>query len=296
MYKNFKAIIFGVNGQDGFYLSELLITKGINVIGVSRSNSNYLIGDVADRNFVEQLIKVNQPEYVFHLAANSTTSHEMLFENFDTITAGTLNILEAVYEYSKHSKVFISGSCLQFVNHNLPIIEDDAFEARDSYSMARIQSVYTARYYRKLGIKVYVGYFFHHDSPYRKDRHLNMKIIKTALKIKDGTKENIEIGKTSIIKEFNHAADLMNAIWILIAQNKIFEAVIGSGEGHSIAEWINTCFEIIGIEDQNCVKQDKTYIPDFISMVANPQTIKSLGWQPSYSMYDLAKAMVDVNI
>src|ERR1700741_3668294 len=108
-----KAIIFGVNGQDGFYLSELLKQNNCEVVGVSR-HGNFLKGDVANYSFVEELIKKYQPGYIFHFAANSTTNHAALFENNATIATGTLNVLESVKKYSSHSKVFICGSGLQF--------------------------------------------------------------------------------------------------------------------------------------------------------------------------------------
>ena len=288
-----KALIFGINGQDGYYLNALLTGEGISVTGVSRNNPVYTIGDVANYALVEQLIKDSQPAYIFHLAANSTTGHDTLFENYQTITTGSLNILEAVYKHSKHSKVFIAGSGLQFVNKNMPITETDAFEARDSYSMARIQAVYAARYYRSLGIKTYVGYFFHHDSPLRHSRHLNVKIVKTALKIKNGTEDHLVIGNPDIIKEFNHAYDMMNAVWYLVKQNEVFEAVIGSGLGYSIDNWIDTCFEIIGINKQEHLKLNQHYKADFSMMVSNPQTIKSLGWEAIYDINSLAREMIN---
>src|SRR5450432_1944161 len=104
------AIIFGAGGQDGYYLTELLHEKGFAVKGISRKeNSEY---DITNYSSVSNLIKDNQPDFVFHLAANSTTRHDALFENHETIATGTLHILEAVKVYSPHAKVFISGSGL----------------------------------------------------------------------------------------------------------------------------------------------------------------------------------------
>src|SRR6266404_9491300 len=156
-----KTIIFGASGQDGNFLSALLKEKGYKVIAVSRRD-NYSETDITDFDSVADLIKLSKPDYIFHLAANSTTNHNVLFENYATITTGSLNILEAVYRNSPETKVFISGSGLQFRNENRPIKESDPFEARDAYSVSRIQSVYAARYFRSLGIKTYVGYFFNH--------------------------------------------------------------------------------------------------------------------------------------
>ena len=217
-----NSIIFGINGQDGFYLSKLLLKNNIKVIGVSRNDAD-IIGSIANFELVEQLIKKEQPNYIFHLAANSTTKHNALFENHQTISTGTLNILESVYQHSIHSKVFLSGSAVQFENQGIPIDEDTPFAPLSPYAVERIHSVYSGRYYRSLGVQVYIGYFFNHDSPLRTERHINQKIVQTALRIKNGSSENLEIGNLDVAKEFNFAGDMVDAIWILINQYLVFE-------------------------------------------------------------------------
>jgi GDPmannose 4,6-dehydratase len=142
-----KALIFGANGQDGYYISRSCKLKGIEPIGISRSGQ-WIHGDVSQYSQVEQLVKQYLPAFVFHIAANSTTQHKTLFENHETISTGTLNILEAVKRYCPSSKVFITGSGVQFKNTGNPISESDEFEATSPYAIARIQSVFAARYYR----------------------------------------------------------------------------------------------------------------------------------------------------
>ena len=119
-----KAIIFGANGQDGFYLIKLLDKKEIETTGVSR-NGNFLRTNIESSDEVSTLIKEIHPDFIFHFAANSTTRHEAMFENHATIATGTLNILEAVKNFSPQTKVFISGSGLQFKNENRPIKETE---------------------------------------------------------------------------------------------------------------------------------------------------------------------------
>src|SRR5262245_60137585 len=122
-----KALIFGANGQDGFYLTQYLQQQHVEVIPVSRRGTA-ILADVADGAVVQQLVGAHQPDYIFHLAANSTTRHDALFENHASISTGTLNILESVKNLSPASKVFISGSGLQFRNEGLAISEHDPFE------------------------------------------------------------------------------------------------------------------------------------------------------------------------
>lgn len=287
-----KAIIFGANGQDGFYLSKLLEEKGIAVIGVSRSG-NFLKTNIASFTDVAELIKTTAPDFIFHLAANSTTRHDAIFENHETISTGTFNILEAVRLHAPHAKVFISGSGLQFENKNLPIKEADAFEARDAYSVSRIQSVYAARYFRMLGVNVYVGYFFNHDSPRRSERHMAQKIAATAVRIANGSDEKLEIGDISVIKEWTYAGDVVEGIWLLVNQESVFEANISSGLGYSILDWVKECFNLIGKDYQNFVVEKNDFKAEYRQLISDAALIKSMGFEPKVSFSALAKMMID---
>lgn len=286
-----SAIIFGSNGQDGFYLSKLLEEAGMEVIRVSRKNSEINI-DVAEYAAVKDLIGKYHPKYIFHLAANSTTRHDVFFENHATICNGTNNILEAVKTVSPDSKVFISGSALQFENKGLPIKETDSFEARDAYSVCRIQSVYAARYYRSLGIKTYVGYFFNHDSPVRTHRHVSKFISDAARKAGNDEDIKIEIGDISVKKEWTYAGDMVKAIWILVQQEEITEAVLGSGEAYSIEQYLAECFSFVGKDWKQYVTLKQGFHAEYNILVSDPSTIFSLGWRPEVNFIQLAQMMI----
>ncbi len=286
------AVIFGANGQDGYYLGELLKDKGIKVIGISRSG-DFLRTDISSFEEVCYLIGKVQPEYIFHLAANSTTRHDALFENHETIATGTLNILEAVKKFSPSSKVFISGSGLQFRNEGVPIKETDPFEANDPYSVSRIQSVYAARYFRNLGLKVYVGYFFNHDSPLRSERHVTKKISAAVQRIAAGSNEKLEIGDLKVIKEWSYAEDVVKGIWLLVNQDIILEANISSGEGYSIREWTEKCFKYANRDYLNYIKENHNFVSPYKSLISDNSTIASIGYKPAVSFTDLVKLMMD---
>lgn len=285
------AIIFGINGQDGFYLSMLLQKMEYKVIGISRTDSNT---DLTNFESIGELVKKTTPNLIIHLAANSTTRHDALFENHATISTGTFNILEAVKIYSPKTKVFISGSGLQFVNTEKPIKESDSFEARDPYSVSRIQSVYAARYYRKLGLQVYVGYFFNHDSPRRTERHMAKKITEAVKRIANGSNEKLEIGDISVIKEWTYAGDIVEGILTLVLQDNIYEANISSGIGHSIEEWLNVCFLSIDKKWKDHIILKNNYRPEYKMLVSDPSIITSLGWSPKVSFDELAKMMINL--
>jgi GDPmannose 4,6-dehydratase len=286
-----KALIFGANGQDGFYLQELCRLKGIEPIGVARSG-NGLLGNVAHYEQVEQLIKQHLPTYIFHLAANSTTRHDALFENHETISTGTLNILEAVKKYSSASKVFITGSGVQFRNTGNPISEKDEFEPNSPYSVARIHSVYAARYYRSLGIRTYVGYLFHHESPHRKENHVSRMIALAARRIAAGSNEILEIGDLTVRKEWTYARDVMQGVLTLLDQDEIFEATVGSGVVYSIEDWLTQCFTLIGEDWHDYIRLRSGFVSEYKQLVSNPETISALGWKPSVTFSDLARMMM----
>lgn len=290
-----KALIFGANGQDGRFLSALLQDRfGANVIGISR-NGGDIRGDVSDLTFVESVIHDHRPDHVFHLAAESTVRHDALFANHSAIGTGTLNILESVRLHTPSAKVFLSGSALQFHNEGLPINERTPFEANSPYSVARIQSVYAARYFRTaFGIRIYVGYFFNHDSQFRSERHVNQKVAAAALRIAQGSTEKLLLGNIQVRKEFNYAADVMDAVMVLIGQESVFEAVIGSGTAYSIEDWVACCFHKVGLDWRKFVEQDPEYSPEYQILVSNPAVIRHLGWTPRADLSRLADIMMDV--
>ena len=295
-----KALIFGATGQDGHYLTALLGLERVPVLGASRGHPEakpkdlgQAQGSVADNAFVEKLIKDHKPTHVFHLAANSTTRHDTLFEHHDTIAGGTLNILESVRLHAPQARVFIAGSALQFENTGKPIDESTPFAATSPYAVARIESLYAARYFRStFGIKAYVGYFFHHDSPLRSERHVNQKIVRAAQRIAAGSKERLQLGDIDAAKEFNFAGDVVSAVWTLMNQDQVSEAVIGCGKAHKVREWLEYCFRFLGLRWEDHVDLDSSAKSEFSVLVSNPVRIRSLGWNPTVDFRGLADLML----
>ncbi len=287
------ALIFGSNGQDGFYLNKLLSNNGIQVYNISRNNSD-IIGDVSDFNFVKKIINEVKPNFIFHFAATSKTSHDFIFENHTSISLGTINILESVKLYSNNSKVFISGSALQFKNKGKPIDEFTEFDTSSAYATARIHSVYTARYYRdKFSLKIYVGYFFNHDSPLRSLNHVNQKIVNACVSISKGDVKKLILGDINVKKEFSFAGDIVEAVWLFVNQNEIFETVIGSGIAYSINDWVDLCFNRFNLNWKDFVEIDNNFINNNLTLVSNPKTIKNIGWVQKTNINELATIMID---
>jgi GDPmannose 4,6-dehydratase len=286
-----KALIFGAGGQDGSYLADLLRRRSIEPVGVSRSGA-WTHGDVGKLADVEALVRAVQPDYIFHLAARSTTRHEAMFENHETISTGALNVLECAQRHAPRARVFIAGSGVQFHNDGTAIDEETPFEASSPYAVARIQSVFAARYFRTRGLRAYVGYLFHHESPLRKPDHLSRLIALAAQRIAAGDQRRLTIGDASVVKEWTFAGDTVAAMLALVQQDDVFEAVIGSGEGHAVAEWLERCFGAVGLRWTDHVDPAASFHPEYRRLVSRPARIKALGWKPEVSFDALAAMMM----
>jgi len=291
-----RALIVGCSGQDGHYLTRLLTSARVAVVGVSRREGPTGGIDVADRKAVDELVNALRPDYVFHLAARSTTRHEALFDNHDAISTGTLNILEAVRLHAPEARVFLTGSGVQFRNTGAPIAETDEFEPSSPYSVARIHSVYASRYFRRLGIRTYVGYLFHHDSPRRGAGHVSSIIASAAARIAAGSQETLEIGDVTVEKEWTFAGDVAAGIWTLVRQDACTEAAIGSGVAYRIRDWLEVCFTAAGLDWTKHVRVRQGFTPEYQRLVSKPDSIHALGWQPQVSFIELARMMVDAEL
>src|SRR5262245_43518470 len=290
-----RAVVFGASGQDGYYLIEQLARRGVEAVGVSRAGEGRR-GDVARLGDVEAILRDVRPQQIFHLAAHSTTRHDALFENHETISTGTLNVLECARRDCPDARVFVTGSGVQFRNDGSPIDEETPFEASSPYAVARIQSVYAARYYRQLGIKAYVGYLFHHDSPRRGAGHLSALIAGAARRIGAGSAEVLELGDVSVVKEWTFAGDVTEGMLALLSQTDVFEAVIGSGEGYSVEQWLERCFGAVGRRWQDHVRLKPGFRAEYQRLVSRPDRLKALGWSPAVDFDQLAAMMMQPSL
>jgi len=290
-----RAVIFGAAGQDGYYLSQLCRELGIETVCVSRSSGD-VIGDVADFDLVGSVIERTRPDWVFHLAALSTTAASGALENHAAISTGSLNVLEATSRHCPEARVFITGSGLQLANRGRPIAASDDFDPSSPYAVSRIHSVYTARYYRARGIRAYVGYLFHHESPRRGKTHVARLVSSAAARSARGSREPLLIGSLDVRKEWTFAGDVVRGIWTLVNQDEVFEAAIGSGTPHSIGEFVAACFDAVGLRWQDHVRTKDAFSPEYSLLVSDPSVIRALGWQTQVGLEALAKMMVEADL
>jgi GDPmannose 4,6-dehydratase len=284
-----KAIIFGSAGQDGIFLQRLCKNRKIDCICLTNNKE----GDVRNYHLVSNIIRRENPNYVFNFSAISSAKHELVMDNHEIISTGALNILESVKNFSPKSKVFIVGSGLQFKNNEIPISEEDEFEARDPYSVARIHSTYASRYYRNLGLKIYIGYLFNHDSQFRSLNSVSQKVVQFVKQIESKDNYPLEIGNIDVKKEWGYAEDIASGILDLVAQNDFYEAVIGTGIAYSIEEWLEICFKHYGFNWKDFVKIKSSYTPEYKILVSKPSKMMSIGWKPKVDIERLAHIMIN---
>jgi len=280
-----QILCFGHHGQTGYYLEKHCQTLGHKFFGASRRDGHFR-GDIKDPVFVAEVILKSKPNIIFNLAARSSIQHKYIQEYYDTIVMGNLNILSSVYEYDPNIKVFVTGSGLQFKNEDKPISANDPFDARDAYSAARIAAAYQARYFRKQGLKIYIGYLFHHESKFRNDSCISKRILHAAQK-----GEKLGIGDINAAKEWGFAGDIAKGIWTLVNQDEIFEATIGTGVAHQIREWFDVCYSHFGLDWQKYHEQI-AFNRDFKILVSDPTIMKSLGWSCESNLKRLLGQMI----
>jgi GDPmannose 4,6-dehydratase len=178
------------------------------------------------------------------------------------------------------------------MNSGVPIHETDPFDATCAYSVERIHSVYAARYFRTIGVKVYLGYLFHHESPLRKINHVSQKIVQAIKRISAGSFEKFELGDISVEKEWAFAGDIAEGMAALVRQDQVFEAVIGIGVTHTIEDWLKICFASINKDWKNHVILRDGFTAEYKRLLSNPETMYSLGWMPKVGFADLAELML----
>lgn len=289
-----RVLITGASGQDGRYMEQLCTAAGARVVRAGRTGPDVAL-DPANGDHVHVVIRELQPDYVFHFAADSTLAHEGLLSNHRAISTGAINLLEACHRHCRGARVFLPGSALQFENVGKPIDEDTPFGAGNAYAVARIHTTYLARYFRSLGLRVYVGFLFHHDSPLRTSRHMSQKICQAAVRVAAGRGEKLPVGDLAAEKEWSFAGDVVRAIWLLVNQEEIFEVVIGSGQTRPVQAWIEACFGLVGRDWRPWITPLPGYRPGFARLVSNPARIRGLGWTPEVDFNSLAALMVKNN-
>ena len=314
-----KAIICGVSGQDGAYLAQLLLTKGYQVYGASRDAQMNAFGNLMrlgirdeielisvtlnDFRSVLQALARIQPDEVYNLAGQSSVglSFELPVETMDSITIGTLNLLEAIRFSQQPIKFYNAGSSECFGDTNgICAVETTPFHPRSPYAVAKAAAFWEVANYREAyNLHACTGILFNHESPLRPARFVTKKIVSAACRIAKGSTEKLRLGDISIKRDWGWAPEFVEAMWMILQQNQADDFVIATGQSESLQNFVQSAFDQVGLDWRNHVIID----PDLIrpaEIAANcgnaSKAGQQLGWQPRHYMADVVKLMVDAEL
>jgi GDPmannose 4,6-dehydratase len=316
--KKKRALICGVSGQDGAYLAKMLIDKGYNVYGGSRDAQNcafenlkklqvfdlvnYVSISVNDFRSVLQVIMKIEPDEVYNLAGQSSValSFEQPVETLESIAFGTINLLEAI-RFSKLSiKFYNAGSSECFGNATDAVNEETPFKPRSPYGVAKATAFWEVANYREAyNLYACTGILFNHESPFRKERFVTKKIISTACRIYNGSKEKLVLGNIDIFRDWGWAPEYVEAMWLMLQQEKADDYVIATGESISLKEFVSLSFEALNLNWEQHVSYDDSLLrpTDIDKGLANPQKAKTfLNWEPKIKSKELIKRLIDCEL
>jgi GDPmannose 4,6-dehydratase len=309
------ALICGVGGQDGAFLSRLLLDKGYSVYGTSRdaqggSFSNLTRLGVRERvrllsmapedfRSVFMAMKSSQPDEVYFLAGQSSVglSFEQPAETIQSFTLGTLNVLEASRLMDKPVRQYHAGSSECFGDTaGLPATEATPFRPRSPYAVAKASAYWLVNNYREAyGLFACTGILFNHESPLRPHRFVTQKIIQSAKRIAAGSKEILELGRLDIVRDWGWAPDYVEAMWLMLQQKTPQDFLIATGESFALQDFVSVSFEHVGLNWLDHVQQsEQLFRPTDIAVSAANSTKarEELGWSPKFNMHGVVKNMI----
>ena len=309
------ALICGVSGQDGAYLAKLLLGKGYQVYGSSRDaqmasfrnlerlgiRSAIQVVSISINDFrsvLQSILKI-KPDEVYNLAGQSSVglSFEQPVETLESISIGTLNLLEAIRFSNLPIKFYSAGSSECFGDTgSFAADENTPFRPRSPYGVAKAAAFWQVANYREAyQIQACTGILFNHESPLRPERFVTQKIVAAACRIANGSDEILSLGNIDIARDWGWAPDYVEAMWKMLQQEEADDYVIATGETNKLSDFIRIVFETVGLNWQEKVKIDGgLYRPtDIAEGYANPaKARRKLGWTATYKINEVAQRMV----
>lgn len=320
-----KALITGITGQDGSYLAELLLSKGYEVHGLIRRSSTFNTrridhiysdphlgggkvhlylhyGDISIGETLLDIIYNVKPDEIYHLAAQShvRVSFEMPEYTGEITGLGTTRILEAIRKSGISARFYQASSSEMFGAAKPPQNENTPFEPRSPYAAAKVYAYWLARNYRE-GYNIFAsnGILFNHESPRRGETFVTRKITRALAQIKAGKQSELFLGNLDAKRDWGYAAEYVEAMWKILQLDKADDFVVGTGESHSVREFLDEAFGYAGMDWQQYVKIDPRYFrPTEVDyLLADPnRSQKLLNWKPKVKFHELVRIMVDADL
>jgi GDPmannose 4,6-dehydratase len=314
-----RALICGVSGQDGAYLSELLLAKGYTVYGASRDAQASSFGNlrqlgvldavqlesvtITDFRSVLQTLRRVRPDEVYNLAGQSSValSFDQPVETLESIALGTLNLLEAIRFIDEPIRFYSAGSSECFGDTGaVPATETTAFRPRSPYAAAKAAAFWEVANYREAyRLFACTGVLFNHESPLRPRRFVTRKIVAAAARIAGGAGERLRLGNIAIRRDWGWAPEYVEAMWLMLQQDAPDDYVIATGETRSLEEFVAAAFDRAGLDWRDHVDLDPTLLrpTDIAEGRANAaKAAERLGWRARHRMDDVVRMMTDAEL
>ena len=318
-----RALITGVTGQDGSYLSELLLEKGYEVHGIIRRSSTFNTsridhlykdphepdnnfhlhyGDITDGVGISNILREIEPHEIYNLAAQShvKVSFEMPDFTAQVDAVGTIRLLEAIRASKIDTRFYQASTSELFGSTPPPQSERSPFAPQSPYAAAKLYSYWVVRNYREAyGLHATNGILFNHESPRRGETFVTRKITMAAAKIKLGLQEKLYLGNLNAIRDWGYAKEYVESMWLMLQQDASDDFVVGTGVGATVRDFCEASFGAVGLDYKDHIETEDRYLrpTEVDALIADPgKTKQKLNWSAKTNWRELAKIMVDADL
>lgn len=312
-----SALITGITGQDGSYLTELLLEKGYTVYGLVQRSANYqfeniehllkdiriITGDLADFSSLSRAVKTAAPDEVYNLAAQSfvKASWDIPELTGDITGVGVTRVLEAVRQEAPQARFYQASSSEMFGKVvETPQKETTPFYPRSPYGVSKAYGHFaTVNYRESFGLYACSGILFNHESPRRGREFVTRKIAIGAARIKMGLEKQLKMGNIDAKRDWGFAGDYVRAMWLMLQQDEPEDFVVGTGETHSVQEFLELAFSRLDLNWKDYVVEDEQFMRPAevdVLLADSSKAKEKLGWTPEVSFPDLVTMMVDAEM
>jgi len=309
-----KALIIGISGQDGAYLAELLLKKGYEVHGTSRDHEVSSFGNLTRLGIKDQVkltsmvtsdfrsvltaLQKADADEIYNLAGQTSVGMSFAYpvETFDSIMIGTMNLLECIRLLKKPVRFYNAGSSEVFGDTKTPANEDAPYHPRSPYATAKAAAHYAVANYREAyGLFAATGILFNHESPLRPQRFVTRKIVSTAVRIANGSKERLKLGNLNVHRDWGWAPDYVDAMWRILQHDKAEDFVVATGAMHSLRDFVDQTFECLGLKSSDHVDADESLLrPSDITYSVGyaEKAHRLLGWKATVDFTGIIERLV----
>ena len=319
-----RALLTGISGQDGSYLAEFLLAKGYQVHGVVRRSSSFNTarldgiyqdpheshrrlflhyGDLTDSSCLRHILTLAEPDEAYNLAAQShvRVSFDQPEYTAEVVSVGTLRLLEAIRDTGRPVRFYQASSSEMYGdNPEAPQSETTPFRPASPYAVAKVAGYWYAALYRQAyGLFACNGVLFNHESPRRGETFVTRKITRAAARIKHGLQDKLYLGNLDAARDWGYAPEYVEAMWLMLQQPRPDDYVIATGETHTVREFLDEAFGLVGLDWHKHVELDRRYLrPAEVPRLQgdSAKARRLLGWAPRTGFKELVRIMVEADL